>query len=598
MQSFIPQAAAGYGVIFMTSKKMHTLESRLILLFSTIAIPLLLLLFLVGHFSKGVVLNQVAGAYQNLLNSNINMMDRSLDDITTNLVYIVDHDVNFRKFAQPGLTNEDYYFAQMELVQRNSVYQSYYHTVDLFFIFSRTNDTLVITGAAADDNDRVREWISYLFHDSNRLKSLMYKWSIIRIQDQYFLFRIVGDEISNDAYIGALINVNSLKRQLGNLNLGERGDILFASDDGSILSERPSKATLIDRLPAHQLSTSPSFSISKGKAKLFVVSSRSKSGIHLAVILPKSELLREFNGFQTVINLLPLLVLLILLLYLYIFRTIIFNPIRQLLRAIRCIKEGDMNTRLPQTNIMEFAIINHSFNSMVEEITDLKIGVYEAKLRGQKAEMKFLQMQINPHFFLNTLNIVFQLAELKHNELIKKTIRHLMQYFRFTLGLKKETITITKELKHLHNYLEIQKMRYQDSFEFHIRICDDLKDACIPSLIVQPLVENAVIHGMSTKNVPFVLDIAVNRIEDAEYGERLCIEVSDNGKGFHPEKLLTLTSKDYAPDQEEGQIGLWNVKNRLAMRYGEKAAIILGNNELAGAYVRIKLPIEYMEEGF
>lgn len=583
----------------MSMIKMNTLSSRLIALFSVITLPLLLILILVGNYTKGVVLTQVANSYQNLVNSNLHMIDRSLYDITTNMVYIVDHDDNFQRFGRPGLSDSDYFFAQDELNQRNLAYQSYYHTVDMFFIYSKPNDMLVtgnIPGATTDHQDKVREWIADSFHHPESLKVLLYKWSIIRIQDQYYLYRLVGDDVDNNSYIGALINVNSLKTPLGNLNLREGGDVLFVGDDGTVMSHPTPPLHMIHSLPADKLKANTSFSFSTGTTKLFVVTSRSpNSGISMAVVLPNSELLRGLNYFQSIINLLPLFVFAMLLFYLFIFRSIIFNPIRQLLGAIRRIKEGDMNTRLPISHIAEFATINHSFNSMVEEITHLKIDVYEERLRTQKAELKHLQTQINPHFFLNTLNIIFQLADLKHYELVKKTVRLMVQYFRFMLSMNRDTITFFQELEHIRNYLEIQKMRYQESFMFDIQIPEELQNAYIPSLLVQPFVENAMIHGMSVKTTPFVLQIRAAKDEDTE--DMMRIEVWDNGKGITPEKLQELTSEGYAPIAEEGHIGIWNVKKRLAMRYGDKAQITFHHNEPKGICIRLRLPIEYTEVG-
>jgi two-component system sensor histidine kinase YesM len=578
--------------------KLNTLGSRFVLLFCAITIPLLLILFVVGHYAKGVVLSQVANSYQNLVNSDLKMIDKSLDDITKNMVYIVNNDDNFQKFGQPGLTDSETYFTQIELIHRNITYQNYYHSVDMFFIYSKPNDRLFSTdmfGAASGYKETVRQWIADSFHHPQTIKSLMYKWSIIRIQDQYYLYRIVSDDLTNNAYIGAIVNINSLTAPLDNLNLKNGSDVLFVGSDGTVLSSLSAPLQAITHLPVDKLRQKEAFSYSNGHSNLLVVTSRSeKTGISMAVVLQNSELLKGLSAFQTVINLLPLIVIVILLFYILIFRSIIFKPIIQLLGAIRRIKEGQMNTRLPDSSITEFAIINHSFNQMVEEIMDLKIGVYEGRLRSQKAEMKHLQLQINPHFFLNTLNIIFQLADLKRTDLVKKTVGHLVQYFRFMLHSKRDTNTVAQEMDHIRNYLEIQKLRYQDSFEFDIRIADDLLDVEIPSLLIQPFVENSMIHGISLKTVPFVLQIRVKGMEGIK--DRMLIELSDNGKGILPEKMDELNSEDYAPISQDSHIGIWNVKKRIAMRYQKHAQLTFHQNVPKGVLIRLHLPIETDEE--
>jgi Predicted signal transduction protein with a C-terminal ATPase domain len=575
-------------------KKTRKLSSRFVLLFSAVTLPLLLILFAVGHYAQDVVLTQVANSYQNLVNSNLNMIDRSLDDITTNMVYNVDHDENFQKFGQTGLSDSEYYFAQMELIQRNSAYRSYYHTVDMFYVYSKPNNVLATTNVMTDtDHDQVSSWITQTLNNQEALRPLMYQWTVIQIGQEHYLHRVVSDDTSNNAYIGALISMNTLKLPLKDVRTG--GDVLFADKDGMILSQPSGSLSKEFRLPADKLAQNTSFSYSDGGKKLFIITSQSPlSGISMAVVLPYSDLLKGLKQFQTVINLLPLFVLVILLIYLFVFRRIILTPILQLLGTIRRVKDGDMEMKLPESQITEFAIINHTFNNMMDEIKDLKIDVYEERLNAQKAELKHLQMQINPHFFLNTMNIIFQLADLKRYELVKKTVRHMVGYFRFMLGTSRDTITLSQELEHIRNYLEIQKMRYQDSFDFEIACTEELLDARIPSLLIQPFVENAMIHGMSVKGEPFLLQIMAAR--DVDSVDRMLIEVKDNGKGISAGLMEELAADHYKPSSEDNHIGIWNVKKRAAMRYGSLARIYFQPNEIKGLVVRLILPIDYRRE--
>ncbi|AIQ65320.1 helicase Ski2 [Paenibacillus stellifer] len=580
----------------MRSKK-NTLGLRLIQLFAAITIPLLAVLFAAGYYAKDVVLTQVSRSYQNLVNSNLKMMESSLQDITINLVDIVDHDENFQKFGRPGLTDSEYYFARMGIMQRNQSYQAYYHTVDMFYLYSSPNDTLTLSNVLGTNEaymDQVRAWITGAVGNTDRLKRLQYKWSIVKIGGDYYLNRTVGNELSNPAYIGALIRMDSLRSPLGNLNLQSGGDVLIVDNDGKVLTGASSTLGADFRLPREKLNQNSSFSFSEGGRKLVVVSSQSAAlGINLAVVIPYSELLRGLNAFQAVIYVLPFLILLILLIYLYYFRRMVIRPILNLLGGIHRIRDGAMETKLPDSNLVEFQALNQAFNSMAVEIQDLKIDVYEERLNAQKAEMKHLQTQINPHFFLNTLNIIFQLADLQRYELVKKTVRHLVQYFRFMLQAKDSSITLEQELEHIRNYLEIQKMRYQQSFEFQIDLSEDIRHACIPSLTVQPFVENAMIHGISLKGEVFRLSIAASPDEDRPGW--MVIEVADNGKGADDEQLRELNAPDYQPASEDRHIGIWNVKKRIAMRYRERASIGFSRVEPTGFRVRLMLPLEYTE---
>lgn len=581
----------------MIKKRKISLGLRLLQLFAAITIPLLSVLFAGGYYAKENVLAQVSRSYQNLVNSNLKMMENSLEDITINLVDIVDHDENFLQFNRPGLTDSEYYFARMGIMQRNQAYQAYYHSVDMFYLYSSVNDTLTLSnvlGTTEDYMDEIRNWITDKVHNEDNLKPLQYKWTIINIAGDYYLNRTVGNNLSNPTYIGALIRIDSMRSPLGNLNLQSGGDVLIVDNEGNILTSPSESMGYNLKLPREKLTQNSSFSFTYDGLKLFVVSSQSAAlGINLSVVIPDSELLQGLNIFQMIINVLPFFVLIILLVYLYYFRRMVIRPILNLLGGIHRIRKGSMETQLPDSNLLEFQALNQAFNTMVVEIQDLKIDVYEERLNAQKAEMKHLQLQINPHFYLNTLNIIFQLADLKRYELVKKTVRHLVQYFRFMLQVKDNSITVGQELEHLRNYLEIQKMRYQQSFDFEISLTEEISRASIPSLIIQPFVENAMLHGISLKAETFCLEITA--VKSAKEANTMIIEISDNGKGISRQKLQELNAPDYTPGTEDGHIGIWNVKKRLGMHYQEKAEIHFSENKPSGFHVRLILPIEYTE---
>lgn len=580
----------------MKNKK-NSLGVRLIQLFAAITIPLLLLLFAAGYYAKETVLSQVSRSYQNLVNSNLKMMENSLEDITINLVDIVDHDENFLEFSRSGLTDSEYYFARMGIMQRNQAYQAYYHTVDMFYLYSGPNDSLTLSnvlGTTEEYMDEIQTWITNRVQNADHLNPLQYKWTIVNIAGDYYLNRTVGNNLSNPSYIGALIKIDSMRSPLGNLNLQSGGDVLIVDNNGNILTSPSASKGYDFNLPPEKMSKNSSFSFTHEGLKLFVVSSQSASlGINLAVVIPYSELLQGLNVFQTIVNILPLIVLLILLVYLYYFRRMVIRPMLNLLGGIHRIRNGAMETKLPDSNLLEFQSLNQAFNSMVVEIQNLKIDVYEERLNTQKAEMKHLQMQINPHFFLNTLNIIFQLADLKRYELVKKTVRHLVQYFRFMLQAKDNDLTLGQELDHIRNYLEIQKLRYQQSFDFRISLPEDIRHASIPSLTIQPFVENAMLHGISLKAETFQLEISA--MQSREHPGTMVIEISDNGKGISEEKLVELNSPAYMPASEDRHIGIWNVKKRLAMRYQDRTGISFSANNPSGVRVRLILPIEEAE---
>jgi two-component system sensor histidine kinase YesM len=190
---------------------------------------------------------------------------------------------------------------------------------------------------------------------------------------------------------------------------------------------------------------------------------------------------------------------------------------------------------------------------------------------------------------MNSLNIVYNLAVLKDYQTLKKLALHLADYFRFTVHSNRPHITLDEELKHVANYMEIQRLRYPDNLVFEISVSDELKEAAIPPLSIQPFTENAVIHGFKNRNQPFHLYIQAHIIEH-EGAREARISIRDTGVGFSAEWLEKFAGTDWRTIQDE-HVGIWNVIRRLSIFTDDKASVILRNAE-SGAEVLIVLPLE------
>ncbi|UJF31835.1 hypothetical protein [Paenibacillus hexagrammi] len=232
----------------MKIMRSKSLGFRLIIIFVSVSVPLLIGLIVVSNFAKSTVLSQVALSYQNLVDSNIQMLDKSLEDTGNNMYYLTTHNEDFLKLGMSNLSDSDYYFAQNAFLDINRVYQSYFHSVDLFFIYSMSNDLLLTTdvqGASSYFRESIVNAIPQIMKNEDVPKTYLYAWKLIEINGESYLFRLSGDEMENKVYLGALIHVNSLKAPLQNMNLGKSGDILFVSKEGKVLTEQDSHPQLI-----------------------------------------------------------------------------------------------------------------------------------------------------------------------------------------------------------------------------------------------------------------------------------------------------------------------------------------------------------------
>ena len=262
-----------------------------------------------------------------------------------------------------------------------------------------------------------------------------------------------------------------------------------------------------------------------------------------------------------------------------------------MISGMRSIKQGKFETRLHNDKSREFIMINETFNEMVNQIEGLKINVYEEQIRTEQAEVKHLQVQINPHFLLNSINIIYNLAELKKNDLIKKMSTHLANYFRFITRTNKSTVTVSQEMMHIESYLEIQQLRFPQHIRYETEVEPGLEEAVILPLIIQPFVENAVLHGFQMGDETFCIRVAVTRSK--EKPDKLYeVQISDNGRGMEPGQLLELQQESWQSDSSDIHLGVWNVRRRLKLRYGDASQLQFEPNDPRGIVVRLVIPIE------
>lgn len=341
------------------------------------------------------------------------------------------------------------------------------------------------------------------------------------------------------------------------------------------------------------LTYQPAIYYTSGKDDNYLVMGEpsTKGPFSLVALIPDTAVLDNIPYLQGLSKLVTLCTIVSLIVFVFYMRSIFLLPIWQMIRTMRAIKRGDLSSRIAlQTGSIEFRMMGETFNEMVGEIEDLKINVYEEKLNHQKAELKHLQLQINPHFFLNSLNIIFNLAILRDYKLIKEMTTCLVHYFRFMFSSNSDFVTVGDELAHTANYLRIQQLRFVDTFSYQIEADEQTKGCSIPPLIIQTLVENTIKHALDAEE-PLELIVRVE-MEEREGECWLHIFVQDTGKGFPEQVLAELTQLRMHAGERNEHIGLWNIQRRLDFIYPGRMQIDCWNAPGKGATVSILIPAE------
>ena len=268
------------------------------------------------------------------------------------------------------------------------------------------------------------------------------------------------------------------------------------------------------------------------------------------------------------------------------------KPIQNLCELTQKVAEGDFTMQSEGSEIEEIDVLNDSFNSMTKEIGVLIRDIKEKEKNLHLMETKLLQAQINPHFLYNTLDAIVWLAEDNRNEEAITMVTSLSEFFRTTLAHGRDFIQVSEEQTHIESYLKIQRFRYEDIMDYRIEMEEQIYSYVIPKLLLQPLVENALYHGVKCKRGKSEIFVS-GRLE----GEKLIFTVQDTGKGMTEEALEKLRENIRKGISEHGSdsFGLANIEQRIRHYYGETYGLTIESRENEGTKAVIVIPAKESE---
>ena len=260
------------------------------------------------------------------------------------------------------------------------------------------------------------------------------------------------------------------------------------------------------------------------------------------------------------------------------------RPIRDLCNLTEKVAGGDFSVKTQVEAGDEIAVLTRSFNDMTEEIGILVDDIRKKQENLRIIENRLLQEQINPHFLYNTLDAIVWLAEENKSAEVVKMVTSLSDFFRTTLSKGHDYITVKEERTHIESYLEIQQFRYQDILDYEIRMNEEIYSYIIPKLTLQPLVENALYHGIKNKRGKGKI-----LITGEKQGDKIIFQVIDNGKGMTEEELNNLRKQMAGTDtgSEEKGFGVLNVNQRIKYYYGEEYGVFFESKENEGTNATI-----------
>ncbi len=272
----------------------------------------------------------------------------------------------------------------------------------------------------------------------------------------------------------------------------------------------------------------------------------------------------------------------------FIISNSISKPVALLSKITDQVAKGDLTVRSNITTGAEVKTLSDSLNIMIEKLSNLITTVKIEQSNLREAELKLLQEQINPHFLYNTLDTIIWLAESRKSEEVVEMVGSLSKYFRTSLSKGKAQVTLQEEELHVRSYLEIQKIRYKDIMEYIIDIPKDLLQLSIPKITLQPIIENALYHGIKNKRGKGMITLRGRRENN-----QVILLVSDNGLGMMEERLCEVrNSLGQTGHNKKDFFGLNNVNERIRLSYGTEYGIHIDSTYQIGTEVKIHIPFQ------
>lgn len=387
------------------------------------------------------------------------------------------------------------------------------------------------------------------------------------------------------------LNYSAISELCDQNSIGSKGYVFLLDQDGNVVYH-PQQQQLYNELQTENIDlvmNTDKETLMDGSgdnARIYTISRSEKTGWTVVGCTNVAELLKDSKKARSIYVLVAaILVVVALVLSNFIARNIT-RPLQQLRDSMARVQEGDFGAaEVEVTSRNEVGSLTRSFNVMTSRIQELmKQNIYEQQQK-RKSELKALQSQINPHFLYNTLDSIIWMAEGKKNEEVVVMTASLARLLRQSISNEEEQVPIGQEVEYARSYLTIQKMRYKDKLEFQIQVDAQIMGVPIIKLVLQPLIENAIYHGLKYKEGKGLLIVRGYR-----EGENAVLQIKDNGAGMDEQTLSHIFEKHKVNYRSNG-VGVYNVQKRLQLYYGMDYGITYSSKQGEGTTASIVIPM-------
>ncbi|WP_040949984.1 cache domain-containing sensor histidine kinase [Gorillibacterium massiliense] len=426
----------------------------------------------------------------------------------------------------------------------------------------------------------------------NNLNSTKYAFTVVR--------KIMDKSLQPIGMIAVDANISVIEDQILDLDNITGGNAIIIDEAGNVIYDQDLDmlAVNISDMPMVKKAVGRNGSFYEnvdGKSHLFTYITSPNTKWKVILSIPVERLTRDTVVIRNVTLVATFVTVALALIISIIFSFALTKPLRKMIRLMKSVQEGDFSVQFPVRHRDEVGLLGNQFNRMIGRIDQLIHDIYRSETRRREAELHAQQSQINPHFMYNTLESIRMAAELNDDTDVADMTYQLGILLRYSISNVNEQVTLERELKHVRQYVRILNYRYPNRFQLSMEIPPELHHYPVVKLLLQPIVENAIYHGMDDEKP--VMHIAIS----CEYvGNGIMISIKDDGIGIDKIKLQQLHEtlagiREPAPGK--GGVGLKNVNERIKLHYGETYGLMVTSIFGTGTTVEICLPLPAADSG-
>lgn len=388
------------------------------------------------------------------------------------------------------------------------------------------------------------------------------------------------------------MNFNGIEQVLKSTNLGKSSYLYLMEPDGEIIYH-PRQQLLYAGLTEEDNKTMAahedgSYVTSfQGKERMITVKTVGYTGWKLVAVVPMEEVVSQYSDFQTYVFLFALCLLFIMIQASSYVSKKITDPLYRLEDSVEKLESGDWDAQIAVSGSEEIRHLGLSIRSMVAQLRKLMADIVTEQELKRQSELEALQTQINPHFLYNTLDSIVWMIENEKYEGAVTMITSLAKIFRISISKGQSIIPVREELAHGEHYMAIQSIRYKNRFTYRIEAEEEVKDCATVKLILQPMIENAINHGIAYMDEEDGGQIIVRALR---HGDELWMEVEDNGCGMTEEKVENL--RNGSSSKKGSGIGMNNVHERIQIHFGKQYGVNIYSEPDEGTLIRMVMPLQ------